>query len=114
MSPSRVSVAWSVPCLSREKESPFLNVFDHVKSFIKSRVGARLLDSNRRELGTFFEFERDRLSPRYWSCETNPAGHLTVGGIDLVEVARTHQTPLQVIHAQGLPTNYAVFVGVFG
>ncbi|MCP5142803.1 MAG: hypothetical protein H6926_00900 [Chromatiales bacterium] len=53
------------------------------------------------------------MAPSLWGCAVNGPGRLSLGGVDLVELAGTYGTALQVVDKAALQRNYAAFVGAF-
>lgn len=66
-----------------------------------------------------FLAERERLGhlrgfpPALWNAGINDAGHLTIGGLDCVELAAQFGTPLHVVHHARLKQDFLGFRGAF-
>lgn len=87
-------------------------MIETAKSLIKHATIKRMLSAeNEKRLSKFKNF--DGLPPELWGCEVNPDGHLSMSGIDLVELSETHGTPLHVADKSLLKKNYESFVGAF-
>lgn len=83
------------------------NPRNSVKQRILRYVAARN-DARRRELG-----QERGLAPESWSASVSPAGHLTLGGCDAVDLARKFGTPLYVVDERKLRRDCANFVAGF-
>lgn len=56
---------------------------------------------------------KKRSNPSIWDLAINQAGHLAIGKIDLLEVAKNYGTPLHIVHLDRLKSNYTFFLNSF-
>lgn len=82
------------------------------RQLIKRALLRRVLAEDARRRAALPAEWRD-MAASLWGCETNTAGHLGLQGVDLVELAARHGTPLQVVDKQRLQRNYSEFLGAF-
>jgi diaminopimelate decarboxylase len=80
---------------------------------VKRRLVVRRLDRNRRRLQKQSATTFGRLSERYWDCAVGNDGALTIGGIDVRELARDHGTPLHVVNFARLARDHDAFLAAF-
>lgn len=87
-------------------------MLEPLKRAAKRIMIKRLLDIEQRKRA-HLPARFDGLGPALWDCDINAQGHLSMQGVDLVELARTLGTPRHVVDHERLVTNYREFVGAF-
>lgn len=84
-----------------------------LKTAVK-RAGVELKQElHRRRLAERSRLRRGRLHESYWSADVDGQGHLCLGGLDAIELAERHGTPLHVISEERLRSDYRSFIEPF-
>jgi len=86
---------------------------DTLKELVKRRLVVRKLKDNQRRLDTLSQLRNGRLSERYWGCDVNASGVLSIGGADASELARQYGTPLHVVNFDRLHADHDRFLAAF-
>lgn len=87
-------------------------MLNFVRRLVKHTLLRRILVKESRQRALLSAAERD-LAPSLWGCAINQAGHLSLQGIDLLDLVHQHRSPLHIVDRQRLQANYQEFVGAF-